>query len=76
MGYAIKKEKEEGGKGEKKVFYVQYFLLSLLPVCAFRFFFLSFFAVFFLSLIFFVWNKRKKMEGEEKKRPSVSDFSL
>lgn len=40
MGYAIKKRKGEGGgdeeeEEEKKVFYVQYFLSSLLPICAF-----------------------------------------
>lgn len=40
MGYAIKKEKERKkiGDGEKKVFYVQYFLSSLLPSCVFLIF--------------------------------------
>lgn len=70
MGYAIKKEKErKKGDGEKKVFYVQYFLSSLLPGCVFFIFspFLFGFSWFFLGT---------KDEKNGRKRHPLPDFNL
>lgn len=56
MGYAIKKEKERKKIGE--VFYVQYFLSSLLPGCVFLIFSPFFlFCFVFLLVLFGFWEE-------------------
>lgn len=57
-----KKRREKKGDGEKKVFYVQYFLSSLLPGCVFLIFSPFSFCFF---LIFWGQKILKKMEGKD-----------
>lgn len=72
MGYAIKKEKErKKGDGEKKVFYVQYFLSSLLPGCV-----PYFLPIFFLLFLAFFGDKRFKKKTNGRKRHPLPDFNL
>lgn len=71
MGYAIKKEKERKKIGE--VFYVQYFLSSLLPGCVFLIFSPFFFFLFCFSFgfVWFLGGGLKMEKKRKEKTPSA-----
>lgn len=65
-----KRREEKKGDGEKKVFYVQYFLSSLLPGCVF--FIFSPFSFWF----FLIFLGTKDEKNGRKRHPLPDDFNL